>query len=120
LYREGGPLPDCGVDGGRLPCRLLRHNGVAGLRIDPACAGPKIDPACANPQLDPDCAGPQLDPAGSKMKPASAAPCPPANMPARPPRGMRIADFVCHPAARRAGLSKAHVVALRVFTTQVR
>lgn len=33
-------------------------------------------------------------------------------------QGQTLADFVAHPAARNAGLSEAHVVALRLFTTQ--
>mmetsp|Transcript_23364 Transcript_23364/g.68715 ORF Transcript_23364/g.68715 Transcript_23364/m.68715 type:complete len:392 (-) Transcript_23364:53-1228(-) len=33
-------------------------------------------------------------------------------------RGMRLADFVAHPSARLANLTEAHVVALRLYTTQ--
>ena len=33
-------------------------------------------------------------------------------------RGMRLADFVAHPSARHADLTEAHVVALRLYTTQ--
>ena len=33
-------------------------------------------------------------------------------------RGMRLADFIAHPSARHANLTEAHVVALRLYTTQ--
>ena len=33
-------------------------------------------------------------------------------------RGMRLADFVSHPSAQLANLTEAHVVALRLYTTQ--
>ena len=35
-------------------------------------------------------------------------------------RGMRLADFIAHPSARHANLTEAHVVALRLYTTQAR
>jgi len=37
----------------------------------------------------------------------------------RAARGMTIDDFVSHPNARRCHLSKAHVVALRLYSTAV-
>ena len=33
-------------------------------------------------------------------------------------RGMRLEDFVSHASARHANLTEAHVVALRLYTTQ--
>lgn len=36
------------------------------------------------------------------------------------PRGMRLDDFVCTPQAKHARLTKAHVVALRLYSTKVR
>ena len=35
-------------------------------------------------------------------------------------RGMRLEDFVSHPSAQHANLTEAHVVALRLYTTQAR
>ena len=35
-------------------------------------------------------------------------------------RGMRLEDFMSHPSVRHANLTESHVVALRLYTTQVR
>jgi hypothetical protein len=94
LYRGGSPPPDTGADGRTLPCRLAPH----GIDAAPKTGPPKI---------------------GASSGVATAAPAALTRRAVGPPRGMRIDDFYWQPAARRARLSKAHVVALRVFTTQV-